>query len=63
MFATVTPYVDDASPSTWMHANACIPVRVTDEPRSDGSLLVYLPDGTAFVVNGRELLRLERGER
>jgi len=40
-------------------ADAYIPVRVVEPPRSDGSILVYLPDGTAFVVNSRQLLHLE----
>jgi hypothetical protein len=38
-----------------------IRVRVTDEPHRDGSLLVYLPDGTALVVNGHLLLHLDPG--
>jgi hypothetical protein len=39
--------------------NAYIPVRVTDAPRSDGSVLVYLPDGTALTVNNQHLVRLD----
>jgi hypothetical protein len=36
---------------------AYIPVRVTvDATRPDGSVLVYLPDGTGLAVNSRHLL-------
>jgi hypothetical protein len=37
-------------------ADAYIPVRVTEEPRHDGRVLVYLPDGTGLVVNRRCLV-------
>jgi hypothetical protein len=36
-----------------------IRVRVPDGPRPDGSILVYLPDGTGLVVNSNQLLRLD----
>ena len=37
--------------------DAVIPVRVPEGPRSDGYVSVYLPDGTAFEVSERDLLR------
>jgi hypothetical protein len=36
--------------------DAYIPVTVTEEPRHDGRVLVYLPDGTGLVVNRRCLV-------
>ena len=59
MSATFTPYPESESPSIPTNADAYIPVRVTEAPRSDGSMLVYLRDGTALVVNSRHLLRLD----
>ena len=41
-------------------SGAYIPVRVPNEPRPDGSILVYLPNGTALVVNGNQLLHTQR---
>jgi hypothetical protein len=35
--------------------DACIRVRVPGEPRPDGSVLVYLPDGTGLVVHTSQL--------
>ena len=58
MSVTLTPYLETESPSIPTNSDAYIPVRVPDEPRHDGSMLVYLPDGTGFVVNSRHLLRL-----
>jgi uncharacterized protein YbjT (DUF2867 family) len=46
---------DAASIST--DANAFLPVRVTDAVRPDGSVVVYLPNGTALAVNSGLLLR------
>jgi hypothetical protein len=63
MSAMFTPYLDSESPSIPTSTDAYIPVRVTEAPRSDGSMLVYLPDGTAFVVNSRYLLRLDSAKR
>ena len=40
-------------------SDAYIRVRITDEPRPDGSVLVYFPNGTALVVNGHQLLHLD----
>ena len=39
--------------------DAFIRVRVPDGPGPDGSILVYLPDGTGLVVNSNQLLRLD----
>jgi hypothetical protein len=38
---------------------AYLPVRITEEPRVDGSVLVYLADGTALVVDEDQLLRVD----
>ena len=59
MSATFTPYIEGQSHSNPASFDAYIPVRVPGEPRSDGSVNVYLPDGTGFVVNSQHLLRLE----
>jgi len=40
-------------------SDAYIRVRVPAAPRPDGSILVYLPDGTGLVVNSNQLLRLD----
>jgi hypothetical protein len=42
---------------------AYLPVRMTEEPRADGSVLVYLADGTALVVGEDQLLWADPGER
>jgi len=42
-------------------SDAYIRVRVPDGPRRDGSILVYLPDGTGLVVNSRQLVYLPDG--
>ena len=62
MTATFTPYLDSRSRRVPTDPEAYIRVRVTGAPRCDGSLLVYLPNGTGFVVNSRHLLRLDRDE-
>ena len=59
MAATFTPYLESGLPPT--KGDAYIRVRVTDGPDRDGSVLVYLPDGTALVVNGHLLLYLDPG--
>ena len=61
MSAMFMPYV--ASESIPTNADAYIPVRVTEAPQSGGSMLVYLPDGTALVISSRHLLRLAPAER
>ena len=43
------------------NSGAYIRVRVPDGPRPDGSILVYLPNGTGLVVNSSQLLRLDAG--
>jgi hypothetical protein len=57
--APFTPYPDHASPTVPVDFDAYILVRVTQAPRPDGSLLVYLPNGTAVVVNSSYLLCLD----
>ena len=59
MSVTFIPYFQSESPSIPADSDAYIPVRVTEALRPDGSMLVYLPTGTAFVVNGQHLLRLD----
>jgi hypothetical protein len=54
-----TPYLAIESPTNLTDCDAYLPVRVAEAPRSDGSMLVYLPDGTAFVVNSRDLVCLD----
>ena len=56
------PYLPGGSPPNVTHADACIPVRVVHAPRRDGSILVYLPDGTALIVTDRQLLREPGGD-
>ena len=46
------------SSSVPTYSDAYIRVRVPNAPRPDGSTLVYLPNGTGFVVNSRHLLRI-----
>jgi hypothetical protein len=38
---------------------AYICVRVTKEPRTDGSVTVFLPSGTALTVRASDLLRFD----
>jgi hypothetical protein len=40
------------------NSEAYIRVRVPNAPRPDGTTLVYLPNGTAFVMNTQHLLRI-----
>ena len=58
MSAPFTPFLDSPLPSVPVDLDAYILVRVTQAPRPDGSMLVYLPNGTAVVVNSRYLLCL-----
>src|SRR5262249_4949401 len=51
--------VDVADDAAGMHAY--ILVRVPNGPRSDGSVLVYLSNGTGLVVNCGELVRRPPG--
>jgi hypothetical protein len=59
MSTTFMPYLESESPSIPSSTDAYIPVRVTEAPLPDGSMRVYLPDGTAFFVNSKHLLRLD----
>lgn len=58
MCAIFKPYLDSGSSSMPTNSDAYIRVRVPNAPQPDGSTLVYLPNGTAFVVNSRHLLRI-----
>jgi hypothetical protein len=63
MPAASAPYPDVESASVPADSDAFIPVRVVEPARPDGSRLVYLPGGTAFVVNSRYLLRRDPNEQ
>jgi hypothetical protein len=54
MSATFTPYC--AGHEAYIH------VRIPTGPGPSGSLLVYLPNGTALVVNSDQLLHLDAGD-
>ena len=41
--------------------DAYIPVRAPNGPERDGSILVYLPNGTGLVVNSDQLLHFDAG--
>ena len=60
MSAGFTPYVEGSSSSFPGEVDAFIRVRVTQAPRPDGSMLVYLPNGTAVVVDSRCVLCFDR---
>jgi hypothetical protein len=57
MSATSTPHIDDPPNLTGTESHACIRVRVTAPPRPDGSVVVYLPNGTAFIVDCRHVMQ------
>jgi hypothetical protein len=57
MSAIFTPYFEAQADST--DAEAYIRVRIVNEPRPDGFVLVYLPDGTGIVVNSNHLLHFD----
>ena len=59
MPATFTPYLEGRPLQARADSDAFIRVRVHDGLRPDGSMLVYLADGTALVVNGDLLLQLD----
>jgi hypothetical protein len=55
--ADLTSFLESRSRHGPTDSEAYLRVRVTGERRPDGSMLVYLPNGTGLVVNG-DLLRL-----
>ena len=61
MSATFTPYFEAQAHRDPTGSGAYIRVRVPDGPRPDGSILVYLPNGTGLVVNSNQLLHLDEG--
>jgi len=58
MCAMFKPYLDPGSSFMPTNSEAYIRVRVPNAPRPDGTTLVYLPNGTAFVMNSQHLLRI-----
>jgi hypothetical protein len=56
MSSAFTPFLKNRSDGAPADAVAYIRVRVPGEPRADGSMVVYLPDGTGLVVNVHQLL-------
>jgi hypothetical protein len=61
MSATFTPYCEAQAHRDPIGSDAYIRVRVPDGPCPDGSILVYLPNGTGLVVNSNQLLHLDAG--
>jgi hypothetical protein len=61
MSATFTPYSEAQAHRDPTDSGAYIRLRVPDGPRPDGSILVYLPNGTGLVVNSNQLLHLDTG--
>ena len=62
MSATFTPYFEArAAHRDPTGSTAYICVRVPSVRRPDGSILVYLPNGTGLVVNSSQLLHLDAG--
>jgi hypothetical protein len=58
MCVTFIPYFLDGSPHTPSKSDAYIHVRLTGQPQRYGSVTAYLPNGTAMVVDVRDLVRL-----
>jgi hypothetical protein len=56
--ATFVPRFLDGSPHIPQRDNAYVHVRLTRPVRPTEMVTAYLPDGTALVVSGRDLLRL-----
>jgi hypothetical protein len=59
--ATFTPYFEAHAQRDPADSGAYIRVRVPDGCRPEGSILVYLPNGTGLVVNSNQLLHLDAG--
>lgn len=59
--ATLTPYLEAQARRDPADSDAYLRVRVPSGPRPDGSILVYLPDGTGLVVDSTQLLHLDAG--
>ena len=55
----LVPYFESSSPPIEYGHDAFLPVRVTKQMEPNGSLTVYLPNGTALEVHGRDLLRIK----
>ena len=62
MSATLIPLRDSELSSIPANTEMYIPVRVAEAPLSNGFMRVYLRNGTAAIVNSRDLLRLEDSE-
>ena len=57
----LVPYFQCGSPPPIENGHdAFLRVRVTKELEPNGSLTVYLPNGTALMVHGRDLLPAQR---
>jgi hypothetical protein len=56
--AAFVPRFLDGSLHIPEHGDAYVHVRITEPPRPAEAITVYLSDGTALVVCGRDLLRL-----
>jgi hypothetical protein len=56
--ATFVPRFLDGSPHVPTGNDAYVHVRLTEPARPAEPVTVYLPDGTALVVSGCDLLRL-----
>jgi hypothetical protein len=59
--ATLTPYFDGRSQHPSTESIAYLPVRVTKDPRPNGSITVFLLNGTALNLSRCDLLRFEPG--
>ena len=59
MSARFAPYFNGERHTPSSADVAYVRVRVTKEPRSNGSITVFLPNGTALDLSGSDLLRLE----
>ena len=54
-----TPYFQNGAPPIENGHDAFLRVRVTKDLEPDGSLVVYLPSGTALKVRGQDLLKVK----